>query len=188
MDNMNSVEVHKSFFDRAKNAHEMGYDLEAVFLEYAAIEGRLEVLCGLFSCPCNKFLPDGFRKDIGISQRVKCLRAIYKKHPGCTGSRCKLKLEFWDGLQKWIRERNICVHGLYKRTEEYVNRNSAACELSERGLEISRLLYSEVKRIRWLMKNHTEEMRLEASLCKGKCTFLQDSTYVVWSNNHEIGK
>ena len=184
LSNMNSVEVHKSFFDRAKNAYEMGYHLEAVFLKYAAIEGRLEVLCGLFSCPCNKFLPDSLRKDIGITQRAKCLRTIYKKHPACVNPRCKLNKEFWDSLGKWIRERNTYVHGLYKRTDEYVTRNAATHDLSKRGLEISKLLYSEVKRIRRLEKNHTKEMRFEESLCKGKCTFLQTPDYTKWNVEH----
>ena len=38
------VEMHKNFFDKCHVAIENGFFLEAVFIEYAAIEGRLEII------------------------------------------------------------------------------------------------------------------------------------------------
>ena len=169
---MNPVIMHKNYFDRARNAIEAGYFLEAVFLEYAAIEGRLEVLCGLYSCPCNKELPDGLRKDINISQRAKCLKAIYQKHPACLKYNTKLSQSFWKDLLGWLKRRNTYVHGLYKRPEEYDKRNEEAYLLAERGYEYARLLYNEVKRVRRLQRAHMGEIKYEGPVCKGKCSFL----------------
>ena len=167
-----AVSMHKNFFDRAKDAREAGFYLEAVFLEYAAIEGRLEVLCGLFGCPCNKDLEPSNRKTINISQRVKCLRKIYKNHPASIYRKTKLDNTYWKNLQSWIRNRNIYVHGLYKRAEEYLARGNEAQELAEQGYEYTRLLYNEVKRIRRLYHNHPEEMIYSGQVCMGKCSFL----------------
>ena len=176
---MNSTLMHKNYFDRAKNAKEEGYFLEAVFLEYAAIEGRLEVLCGLFSCPCNKELPDEVRKTINISQRANCLKAIYRNHPACLEYNTKLSQAYWRGLVSWLKKRNTYVHGLYKRPEEYDKRNVEAYSLSEEGYEYARLLYNEVKRVRRIQKTHPEIIRYEGTVCKAKCGFLKslvDST------------
>ena len=164
--------MHKNFFDRAKEAREAGFYLEAVFLEYAAIEGRLEVLCGLFGCPCNKDLDPSKRKSINISQRVNCLMKIYKNHPASIDRKTMLDNIYWKNLQSWIKNRNIYVHGLYKRAEEYAPRGYVAQELAEQGYEYTRLLYNEVKRIRRLYHNHPEEMAYSGQVCRGKCSFL----------------
>lgn len=43
--------MHKDMFDKVKNALQNGFYFEALFLEYSAIEGRLEVISGLLSMP-----------------------------------------------------------------------------------------------------------------------------------------
>ena len=172
-DENKSVAMHKNFFDRAKSARDSGFYLEAVFLEYAAIEGRLEVLCGLFGCPCSKEIDPSDRRSINISQRVKCLKAIFKIHPACIKRETKLDSSYWKSLGEWLKKRNIYVHGLYKRAEEYVARGNDAQVLAEQGYEYTRLLYNEVKRIRRLYHNHSEEMAFDGTICKEKCTFLQ---------------
>lgn len=138
-----SVSVHKSFFDRARAAFDNGYYLEAAMYEYAAIEGRLEVICGLLGCPCNKNLPPETRSMIKISHRIKCLKALYKKHSACVNGATKISSDFWDNLRHWTNSRNIYVHGLYKRPELYEQRLAERKQLAEEGLELARLLYNE---------------------------------------------
>ena len=157
-DENRSVAMHKNFFDRAKTARDSGFYLEAVFLEYAAIEGRLEVMCGLFGCPCNKELDPNDRKSIKVSHRIQCLKAIYQTHPACINRDTNIDSTYWKNLKQWVRYRNVFVHGLYKRAEEYVTRRNDAQVLAEQGYEYTRLLYNEVKRIRRLNHNHSEEM------------------------------
>lgn len=171
---MNPTLMHKNYFDRAEKSKKEGCFLEAIFLEYAAIEGRLEVLCGLFSCPCNKELPDSIRKDIKISQRVNCLKKVYNNHPACLEYKTKLSQKCWSDLLCWLRKRNMYVHGLYKRPEEYINRNKEARSMSEEGYDYADLLYKEVKRVRRLRANHPEKLKYEGSVCDGKCGFLKN--------------
>ena len=162
--------VHKGFFDKSRMAIESGYYLEAVMYEYSAIEGRLEVICGLLGCPCNKKLEANTRSKIKISNRISCLKALYKKHPACM---CKTKIDnkYWDRLNKWRKSRNMYVHGLYKRPELFVNRMKEAKDLATEGIELARILYNESKRIRRLQKNHPELMNYDEKRCKGNLCY-----------------
>ena len=159
----------KTFLTVQKRPENLNFILEAIFLEYAAIEGRLEVLCGIFGFPCNKDLEPSIRTTINITQRVKCLKSIYKDHPVCVNRVTKLDSIYWKNLERWIKRRNTYVHGLYKRAEEYVTRGTEVQELAEQGYEYTRLLYNEVKRVRRLTRNHPDEMIYTCQSCKGKC-------------------
>lgn len=70
------VLMHKDFFDKCKFAIDNGFYFEAIIIEYAAIESRLESICGQLDFPCSKESP--VRKDIKISDRVKCLNYFVK--------------------------------------------------------------------------------------------------------------
>lgn len=179
MDNetrVKSIAVHKSFFDRARAAIDNGYYLEAVMCDYAAIEGRLEVICGLLGCPCNRELDPLTRSNIRISHRIKCLKALYKKHPACVNSTSKITKEFWESLKRWTNSRNIYVHGLYKRPELYEQRLAERKQLAEDGLELATLLYNEAKRIRRLKQSYPEKMEFDGQRCKGNICFEKLST------------
>ena len=65
------VEMHKDFFDRCKFAIENKFYMEAILMEYAAIESRLEVMLGVLGLPCNKFIDNNQRKNIRNRQRIK---------------------------------------------------------------------------------------------------------------------
>ena len=165
-----AANMHKNYFDRAKQAIECGHYLEAVFLEYAAIEGRLEVICGLLGCPCNKNLPPEIRKDIKISARITCLKKLYKNHPACIDSKAKLSNDELERISKWTNIRNKYVHGLFKKPEEYIIRLGELQKIASNGYDITDLLYKEAKRLRYLAKNHKERMVYEGPRCKrSKC-------------------
>ena len=168
---LKSTKMHKSFFDKAQIAIDEGYYLEAIMFEYAAIEGRLEVICGLLGCPCNKNLPDGIRKDIKIGKRIECLKVLYKSHPACSESVTKLDSKYWKKLKEWTRDRNIYVHGLFKRPELYVERLDSRKQLADDGLELARVLYNEAKRLRRIEKNHPVLMIYEGNRCKKEQCF-----------------
>lgn len=156
--------VHMDFFDRAKAAKEHGFYLETIFLCYAAIEGRLEIMCGVLGCPCSKNAPDNVRTKINISQRIKCLRQTYKKN--VMPSICEKDLETFKAIEKWIGKRNIYTHGLYKNAGEYAQRQKDAANFAEEGFEIASKLYTAAKRLRRLRKNG----RLDGvtPICKNK--------------------
>lgn len=172
----NQAIMHKNFFDKTKEAKDNGFYLEAIFREYAAIEGRLEIMCGVLGLPCNKDLNPDIRKRIGISQRRDCLQKIYDNN-NLYGKGDFQKKSFED-LKDWIKDRNTYVHGLYKNAEQYDARSKKAQKLADDGYNIANDLYNEVHRLRRLLKAGKLESFCDD--CKRKCSFLKD--------NEEAGK
>lgn len=139
-------DMHKHFFDRLALALENEFYFEAVALEYAAIEGRLEVVMGILGCPCNKELEDSKRKDIKISHRITCLKKLFKLHPLLNNS--KLSVEFFADLNNWIKSRNVFIHGMYKNALKYNERNHDVKEVAKQGAGFVDTLYNETKKLR----------------------------------------
>ena len=75
------VAMHKDFFDRCKTAIDHGFYMEAILLEYAAMESRLEIILGVLGLPCNKYLEPDLRRKTKISHRISCLEYMYKHSP-----------------------------------------------------------------------------------------------------------
>jgi len=152
------VDMHKNFFDDCNCAIENGFYLEAIFLEYAAIESRLEIMCGLLALPCNKDLPANVRKDIAISHRIECIKRVRNKNSEIF-KRSKLDKGFFKDngvLAEWIKTRNMFIHGLYKNAGDYKARKRKFEELAIKGEKLARALYNEVSRLRRLLKSHPE--------------------------------
>ena len=79
--------------------------MEAILMEYAAIESRLEVMLGLIGMPCNKFIEDKERKKVQISHRISCVKKFRKNSP--LFEKTKLSSKFFDKLENWIAKRNM---------------------------------------------------------------------------------
>lgn len=152
------VTMHRDFFDRARIAIDNGFYLEAIFLEYAAIEGRLEIILGILGYPCNKEQSSSIRRRVNISDRIECLRVCKNNNPTIF-ERTKLTENFFTQkgkLRRWVDDRNQYIHGLFKNAYTYNERKQNFKKLAENGLEYSRLLYNEVKRLRRLLNNHPD--------------------------------
>lgn len=149
-DRMAQRDMHKSFFDRCRYAIDNGFYMEAILMEYAAIEARLEVILGIIGLPCNQFLPDDARRKVCISHRVACLKKIRKTHS--VFEKSKLPKNYFDSLEKWIKTRNGYIHGLYKNEVRFKTRMKDSKETAEKGLELCKQLYNEANRIRRLSK------------------------------------
>ena len=162
------VKMHADFFDRCKEAIQNEFYFEAVLMEYAAIEARLESICGVVGLPCGKDCP--YRRDIKISSRISCLRSYCNKNPDIIHN-SKLPSNFFSDhgeLRTWIRQRDICVHGLFKDEVKYSDRIEANKDLATAGYEYARLLYNEAKRLRRIPKNHPEQFDKAVAVCKNK--------------------
>ena len=160
------VAMHTDFFDRTAMAIEHGFYLEAMFREYAAIEGRLEILLGVLGAPCNKELHFKQRKDMKISHRIKCLTQYYKREKNIGNT--KLTVAYFKTLEKWVKARNLYIHGLYKNELEYQERCECCKAMAEEGLIIVRMLYNEVKRLRRYLKNHPETKLAAEGVCQSR--------------------
>ena len=166
--------MHKDFFDKCDTAIENGFYFEAILLEYAALESRLEVILGILQMPCNKDLESGKRKDIKISHRIQCLNYMRKHSPVFENT--KLEKNFFEKnhLVKWIKSRNIYIHGLYKNGQEYENRKAECKELAIQGREYCRLLYNEAKRLNRLLKNHPDAFEQHIRCCRSKSCIVSE--------------
>lgn len=162
--------MHRDFFGKAREAVRLGFYFEAIFIEYAAIEGRLEVILGLLGLPCNKDLDPMVRKDIKISARIQCLNN-FRKSCSKVFEKTKLERDFFSDkgrLKSWIRNRNIFIHGLYKNAEAYESRKRESKEIAENGLELAQIIFNETSRIRRLSKSHPVLLKAECRSCQNK--------------------
>ena len=163
------VGMHTDFFDRCEFAINNGFYLEAMFLEYAAIKGRLEAILGILGAPCNKTLDAGQRGNIKISHRIECLKKIRNNNP--VFAKTKLDHNFFYKnvkLSAWINKRNCYIHGLYKGEREYNGRMAGAKELAETGYKLCRALYNETKRLNRLRKSKPE-LFVSSRSCANAC-------------------
>ena len=148
------VAMHQDFFDRCRFAIDNGFYMEAILMEYAAIEARLEVMLGVVNLPCSKKLEAGLRSSINISHRIRCTKWMVQNSPLFEAT--KLDKQFFDSINEWIKERNRYVHGLYKNEGLYEMRKEDACVLAKEGLEHCRLLYNETRRLRRELKKNPQ--------------------------------
>ena len=151
------VEMHTNFFDRCESAIQNQFYLEAILLEYAAMESRLEAMLGILGAPCNKNLKAEQRAKVNISKRIECLKKARTNSP--IFEKTKLPLDFFfkkSELSKWIDARNRYIHGLYKGELEYSRRMAGAKDVAESGLGLCRMLYNEAKRLNRLRKSKPE--------------------------------
>ena len=159
--------MHKAFFDRCELAINQKFYMEAILMEYAAIEARMEILLGVIGLPCNKFLPDGERRKIQLSHRISCANVFRRQLKIFDNT--KLSKNFFDKLLQWTEKRNEYIHGLYKSELKYSQRIKDAKEFSEKGLEYCKSLYNEVNRVKKLAKVHPELFEDTISCKSGKC-------------------
>lgn len=157
------VKMHKDFFDRCHDAINNRFYLEAIFLEYAAIEGRLESILGILGAPCNKSLAPGVRKNINISHRINCFEKLITS--SCF-EKTKMNGKFFKDIRKWIEKRNKYIHGLYKNEHDYNGRIGGARDIAVTGLDFCRLLYNEAKRLNRLIKKEPDILEGIAACAK----------------------
>ena len=156
--------MHKDFFDRCRMAIDSGFYLEAILMEYAAIESRMEVLLGVLGMPCNKYLDDKDRKKVAISHRLDCADNFRRQSPIFQNS--KLSKKFFRKLKMWTEVRNGYIHGLYKNELKYKQR-MADRKFAEEGYQYCKELYAEVNRLKRREAKHPEEIGDIACMSSG---------------------
>lgn len=164
-------DMHRSFFDRCQYAIDNGFCLEALFMEYAAIEARLEVILGMLGCPCSNHLSDEDRRKVQISHRIECL---IKQQYSEVFSRTRLPKNYYSSLKKWVTKRNEYIHGLYKSEIKYQIRIKELKETAEKGLKLSKLLYNEASRIRRLYNKGNAIDSFCINCCAKECQLNQN--------------
>ena len=167
--------MHKDFFDRCQLAIDNGFYLEAIFLEYAAIESRLEAMLSILGAPCNKGLEANQRCKIDISRRIECLKKI-RNHNSLVFAKTKLDTNFFYKkvkLSSWVDKRNRYIHVLYKEACDYNGRIAGAKTLANEGLDYCKALYNETKRLDRLRKSKPESF-VSLKACNKPCFLVID--------------
>ena len=159
--------MHKSFFDDCSRAIENNFYMEAILMEYAAIEARMEILLGVIGLPCHQYQEPNVRKSIQISHRLNCAHKLRQSSP--IFEKTKLSGKFFNQLSTWTKKRDEYIHALYKNEIKYTTRLNNAKKVATDGLEYCKALYAEVNRLKRLHKNHPD-LFSDAPTCQSaKC-------------------
>lgn len=173
--------VHKDFFDRCKSAIDQQFYLEAILLEYSAMETRLHVILGLFNMPCSLCEDTEITNRIGLQTKIRCFKNCVDNNQEFF-KKSKIDRVMLSKMGKWCNSRNKRIHGLYSNTEKYEELMDRNQELAEEGYNYAYLLYNEANRLKRLKKNHPEEFLS----CKFECFKPYDSCKqsLTWVNDH----
>ena len=148
-------EVHKNFFDRTQFAINNQFYLEAILLEYSAMETRLRVILGLFDMPCSACEDTDITNRIGLQTKLKCFKHCMDENPDFF-AKSKINRTTLKKMAEWCNSRNRRIHGLYEDTEKYGALMGKNKKLAETGYEYAYMLYNEANRLKRLKKNHPD--------------------------------
>lgn len=152
---LHARDVHNEFFERCQLAIDNGFYLEAILLEYSAMEARMKVIMSLLGKPCSLCEETEITNRIGLSTKLKCFKTFMDNNPkffkdaGFTRTTLKKMVE-------WCNSRNARIHGLYSDTEKYEKIMGKNKKLAVEGLEYTKMLYEEAKQLRYVNRYHHE--------------------------------
>ena len=147
--------VHKDFFDRCQFAIDNKFYLEAIQLEYAAMEARMKVVMSLFELPCSLCTNSSITQRIGLRNKVMCFREIIENNPSLFEN-SKFTRAKASRLLEFCESRNYRIHELLTDTERYHDFVRKDGKLARQGIELSKLLYNETSRLKRMKKAHPE--------------------------------
>ena len=160
-------ELHrKGFFGSCYKAINNGSYLEAMLLEFAALENRVAVIFRELDMPCSTCKDTDIIYNIGLYTKLICLKKIIqnKEHPAITG-KTKLTTKMINEIVKWTRKRNGIIHRLYSSPDGYEEMRMKSEEYAKQGMEYASIMYAEANRIKNLKRRHPELFKDFSFLC-----------------------
>lgn len=133
-DNMQKYENYRVQMDRLKKALKSGFNLEAIFIEYAIIEDRLEAVlrtAGRWNVKEGKRPPS-------IEKKLSLVRKMAEEKKGL--ARKYFLPELLDQVAAWKERRNSLIHALMKQSLQPGEVRS----LAEEGETVMKALKSKV--------------------------------------------
>lgn len=140
-----AYKMHRDYYHRVKDAIEKKYYFEAIFLEYAAIESRLEVIMSLMHTPCSSCSDEAYSK-IGVSRKINCYKQFLKNDE--LFSKSKITKDMISDMKKWFGARNKRIHNLYRNPEMYEQLQNETKTVALEGYEYVKAFYAEAQRLR----------------------------------------
>ena len=166
-----SHKIHKKHFALSKNAIEKGFYLEALVLEYAYIETRVNKIMETLEMPCAliKDIQFDLYRQIGLVSKLICLASIYSENvDNPIFEKAKMNSSDFKKTKDWCHSRNERIHNLYLDIDKYdklVNKNE---KLANQGYEYVNLLAQERTRLKELKKKHPELFKKKMKCYKAK--------------------
>lgn len=109
-DNMQKYENYKEQFKRLKKAFDYKFYMEAIFIEYAMMEDRVEAILRYEG---NEIKPKNEKEFISIGRKLNKIAAIARQNKSLP------QRYFSDGtvenILEWIKRRNALIHALLKK-------------------------------------------------------------------------
>ena len=155
VDKMQQKQIHAQFYDRCKKAIDEGYYLEAMLLEYAYMEARVNRIMEVLNMPCALVQDTDIYRGIGLNRKVSCLKKFLKADNKVL-EKSHLKNKTLNDIKAWCNRRNDRIHNLYKDIDKYDETISKNKELALEGYEYSKLLSQEANRLKLLKEKHPE--------------------------------
>ena len=109
-DNMQKYENYKEQFKRLKKAFNYKFYMEAIFIEYAMMEDRVEAILRYEG---NEIKPKNEKEFISIGRKLNKIKKISEQNKSLP------QKYFADGIADeisgWIAKRNALIHALLKK-------------------------------------------------------------------------
>ncbi len=145
-DNMQKYENYREQMGRLKRAIKEHFYLEAIFIEYAILEDRLEAILR----HAGKWHPkEGTFVSIDAKVKKVAKLAEEKKNPA---HRC-FPPELTDGILNWKEKRNRLIHALLKQSLHSEN----LLEVVEEGNQLVKQLCSKATTHRRILEREIEK-------------------------------
>ncbi len=148
-----AYKMHRDYYHRVKDAIEKKYYFEAIFLEYAAIESRLEVIMSLMHTPCSSCSDEAYNQ-IGVSKKMNCYKQFLKNEE--LFGKSKITKDVIGDIKDWFGARNKRIHNLYRNPEMYDQLQEDTKAVALEGYKFVELFYAEAKRLRRIYHQHPE--------------------------------
>ncbi len=156
----------KGFFGSCYKAINNGSYLEAMLLEFAALENRVAVIFRELDMPCSTCKDTDIIYNIGLYTKLVCLRKIIQnnEHPAITGN-TKLSAKLIREIIDWTRRRNKIIHRLYTNPDVYDEMIIKSEGYAKLGMEYASIMYAEANRLKNLKRRHPELFKDFSFLC-----------------------
>ena len=155
IDKMQQKLIHAQFYDRCKKAIDEGYYLEAMLLEYAYMEARVNRIMEVLNMPCASVKNTEIYRGIGLVRKCICLRGFLNIE-NKVFEKSNLSKNKINRIIAWCENRNDRIHNLYKDIDKYEDRILNNQKIAEKGYKYAQLLSKEANRLKLLNGKHPE--------------------------------
>ena len=152
-ENLQKFENYKEQFKRLDKAMRAGFNLEAIFIEYAIMEDRTS---SILRYENNSIKPKGGRQP-GIEKKLSKIKTI-SREKGSLPNRY-FQDEFIDRIIAWKEERNQMIHALLK---QQLTTNGLVA-LAEEGKVLARELSNKAGNYKKAVERRNRSRKLDVS-------------------------